>query len=54
MFAWTGLLGQGAGNLRIKKFAMDKEAADRVEGEMAFDFKLTGSDLGYYFTSIVA
>jgi len=54
MFAWNGLLGQGAGNLRIKKFAMDKEAADRVEGEMAFDFKLTGSDLGYYFTSIVA
>lgn len=51
-FSWTGLLGQTNDGLRIKKFRMEAESADRIEGQMAFDYKVTGADLGYTFTTI--
>lgn len=51
-FNWTGLLN-GGGNMRIKKFYMNKEAADRVEGEMAYAMKKVSADLGYFFSGMV-
>jgi hypothetical protein len=33
---------------------MESLKADRVEAEMAFDNKVTGADLGYFWDSIVA
>jgi hypothetical protein len=33
---------------------MDTIRASRVEAEMAFDNKVIGSDLGYFWNSIVA
>lgn len=53
-FAWSGLDGSfGQAGLRIKKFRMEPLEADRVEGELAIDVKVTGSDLGYFWDSAV-
>lgn len=52
-FSWTGLLGAGAEGNRIRQFRMEAIGADRVEIDMCFDLKLVGSDLGYFFNSIV-
>jgi hypothetical protein len=54
-FAWRGLDGSfGDAGLRMKKFRMEHLEADRVEGELAIDVKVTGSDLGYFWSSAVA
>lgn len=54
-FNWTGLAqgfsGQG---LAIDKFRMQHLKGDRIEAHMAFDQKVVGSQLGYFFSSIVA
>lgn len=53
-FSWTGLLGAGAEGNRIKSFRMENLGADRVEIDMCFDMKLVASDLGYFWSGIVA
>ena len=53
-FSWTGYLGAEAMGARIKRFRMEELAADRVEGEMAFDMKLVGADLGTFFYDAIA
>jgi hypothetical protein len=54
-FAWRGLDGSfGDAGLRMKKFRMEHLEADRVEGELAIDVKVTGSDLGFFWSSAVA
>lgn len=53
-FSWTGYLGATQDGARIKRFRCEKEAADRVEGEIAFDLKLVGADLGAFWDTIVA
>lgn len=52
IFAWkfNGLAPRG---LKIKNFRMENLAADRIEGEMAFDIKVVGSDLGVLFYDVV-
>lgn len=53
-FAWVGLVGSGAGGEgRIKSFRLEHLASDRIEGEMAFDQKLVGADLGAFFTGCI-
>lgn len=54
IFNWTGLIGSGRDALRIKKYRMEQNSADRVEGESAFVPKVIAADLGVYFTSVVA
>jgi len=51
-FSWTGLLGNTGDGMRMKKIRADLVGADRIEGEMAFDHKLTGPELGYMYTSV--
>lgn len=53
-FSWTGYTGAASLGQRIKRFRMEKLAADRVEIEMAFDQKLVAADLGYFWDTIVA
>lgn len=54
-FSWNGVNGGIAGaKVGIRRFHIDKENADRVEGESAFDCKVVGSDLGYFFSAVVA
>lgn len=46
-FSWSGLLGNGGG-VRTKRYDVPKEDAyPRVETDAAYDFKVTGSDLGF-------
>ena len=53
-FTWTGV-SQGLGaNIGVSSFRMESLKSTRVEAELAFDNKVVGSDLGYFFTSIVA
>ena len=55
IFAWRGLNGAyGDAGIGFSKMRMDLKKADRIEGEMAIDVKVTGSDLGYFFSSAVA
>lgn len=53
-FSWTGWMGSTDNGTRIKRFRHEPTESDRVEGQMAFDYKLTAPDLGYMFTSVSA
>jgi hypothetical protein len=53
-FTWNGLLGSSAFGSRISRFRINEKRVDRIEGEMAFDFKVVGADLGYFFSGAVA
>lgn len=48
-FSWTGLMGNTPNGMRIKRFRMEQNEADRIEGQMAFDYKLTSGALGHFF-----
>ena len=53
MFVWTGLIGSENG-MRTQRMEMPwKDAMPRVETEATWDFKVTGSDLGYFFSTAV-
>lgn len=52
-FTWTGLYGAGAFGGRISRFRMENIKSDRIEGEAAWDMKVTAADTGLYFTSVV-
>jgi len=53
-FSWTGYAGAGPLGQRIKNIRMEPINSDRVEIEMAYTQKLVASELGVFFTSIVA
>ena len=54
IFSWTGQAGNGPQGNRIKSFRMEHLASDRVEGEHSYDMKVVGSDLGVFFSSVIA
>lgn len=54
-FSWSGLAGGLANQgVAVDKFRMQHLKSDRIEIEMAFDMKVTGSQLGYFFSGIVS
>ena len=53
-FSWTGVSGGLGQVIGTSQFRMDSIRASRVEAEMAFDNKVIGADLGYFWNSIVA
>jgi len=55
IFAWVGLKGAGAYGNRIVRLPMDLLGlgVERIEGEIAFDAKQVGDDLGVFFKNIV-
>lgn len=53
-FSWKGLMGSTPNGMRIKRFREERLEADRVEGQMSMDYKLTGKPLGYFFSAAVA
>lgn len=55
IFSWTGLEGSGAYGNRIVRLPMDLLGlgVERIEGEIAFDAKQIGDDLGVFFKDIV-
>jgi hypothetical protein len=53
-FAWRGVSGGLGATIGVSRIRMEHLKADRVEGELAFDNKVTASDLGVYFGTAVA
>lgn len=53
-FQWTGVSSGLGANIGTSSFRMESIKATRVEAEMAFDNKVIGSDLGYFWNTIVA
>lgn len=55
IFAWVGLEGAEAYGNRIVRIPMDLLGigVERIEGEIAFDVKKVGDDLGVFFKDIV-
>lgn len=49
-FSWTGFLGATANGFRVKRFREERLEADRIEGQMAFDYRVVASELGYFFS----
>ncbi len=54
IFSWQGLFGAGAQGNRISSFRMEHLKADRIEGEMAFDMHLVGTDLGVLLKNVLS
>lgn len=50
VFGWSGLTGLNNMGVRIDQFYDQDKKEDVVRGEFAFDMKVTGSDLGYFFS----
>lgn len=53
-FAWTGQAGTSNIGTRMKKFRMEANASDRVEHELAIDWKLCGADMGVLLYDLLA
>lgn len=54
-FSWRGYLGQtNSFGMAVKRRYRDELETTEVEGAMAFDHKLVASDMGYFWSGIVA
>ncbi|MCP4570689.1 MAG: hypothetical protein GY841_24150 [FCB group bacterium] len=53
-FEWSGRKGSNKAGHRIKKYRLESIASDRIEGEQAFDQKITGPDLGVFFDGVIS
>ena len=53
-FSWTGFTGATPSGQRVKRFRNEATESDRIECQMAFDYKVTAADLGYFFTDLGA
>jgi hypothetical protein len=53
-FSWTGVSGGIGSTIGVSSFRMESLKAERVEAEMAFENKVIGADLGYFWNTIVA
>lgn len=51
-FSWQGLFGAGAYGNRVSSFRMEHLKSDRIEGEMAYDQKVVGADLGVFIQNV--
>ena len=54
IMSWTGVSGGIGATIGTSRMRMEQFKADRVESEMAFDMKVIGTDLGYFFNGCVA
>jgi hypothetical protein len=53
-FSWTGVSDGMGESVGISRFRMPELRADRIEAQMAWDYKVVASDLGYFFSACVA
>lgn len=54
IFAWTDLTAVNQAGVAIDQYYDQKTKDDIVRGQFAFDMKVTGSDLGYFFSGAVS
>lgn len=53
-FVWRGVSDGMGQNIGITRFRMPALRADRIEAQMAWDYKVVSTDLGYFFSGCVA
>jgi hypothetical protein len=53
-FSWNGYMGASAFGTRMKRFRMEANASERIEGEMAFSLKTVATDLGTFISGVVS
>lgn len=53
-FSWQGVSDGLGANIGLRRIDMPTKRAERIEGEVAFDNKIVGADLGYFFSGAVA
>jgi hypothetical protein len=53
-FTWQGLFGAGRDGMRVKNFRLEERESDRIEGELSYDQKVVGADLGVFFSAAVS
>lgn len=53
-FVWTGVSAGLGAEVGVSRFRMEELKADRIEAEMAFDFKVISSALGSFFDGAVS
>ena len=54
IMSWTGGSGGLGQTVGVSRMRMEQFKADRIEAEVAFDMKVIGTDLGYFFSACVA
>ena len=54
IMSWTGVWGGLSQTVGVSRMRMEQFKADRIEAEVAFDMKVIGTDLGYFFSACVA
>lgn len=54
MFSWRGVSDGLGADIGITRLDMPMLRAERIEAQIAFDCKVVGSDLGYFFNGAVA
>lgn len=53
-FVWTGMQGAPSVGARIKRFRIERNESDRIEGETWRDFKTVSSNCGAFFATAVS
>lgn len=53
-FSWQGVSDGLGANIGVRRIDIPLKRAERIEGEVAFDNRVIGSDLGYFFSGAVA
>ncbi len=53
-FTWRGVSDGMGANVGISRFRLPELRADRIEAQMAWDYKVVSTDLGYFFSGAVA
>ena len=53
-FSWNGWMGSTGMGHRIKQVRIERLESDRVEVQMAYDQRVVGADLGYFFEDVFA
>ena len=53
-FVWQGVSEGIGANVGVSRFRMDHTRADRIEAQMSWDNKVVATDLGYFWSGIVA
>ena len=53
-FTWRGVSDGMGMTVGVSRFRLPELRADRIESQMAWDNKVIGSDLGYFFSAAVA
>ena len=54
MYSWRGISNGVGTTIAIKRFRMEHLESERFEAQIAYDPKIVGADLGYFWDSIVA